>query len=91
MAVRKIPQRMCAGCRQMKEKRDLIRIVRTPENEILIDPTGKKSGRGVYLCPDMKCLEQIEKSRRLEKSLNHPISNEIMEALREGILRERQS
>jgi predicted RNA-binding protein YlxR (DUF448 family) len=70
----------------MKEKRDLIRIVRTPEGEVLIDPTGKKSGRGVYLCPDLKCLEQAEKGRRLEKNLHHPISKEIMEALTEGML-----
>ncbi len=50
--VRKIPQRMCVGCREMKNKRDLIRVVRTPEGNIEIDPTGKKSGRGAYLCPD---------------------------------------
>jgi predicted RNA-binding protein YlxR (DUF448 family) len=74
---------MCAGCRQMKEKRNLIRIVRTPDNEVLIDLTGKKPGRGVYLCLDLKCLELAEKSRRLEKNLHHPISKEIMETLRE--------
>ena len=81
---------MCAGCRQIKEKRDLIRIVRTPENEILIDPTGKKAGRGVYLCRDIHCLDLIEKGHRLEKSLDRSISREIMLAIREGILNDRQ-
>jgi predicted RNA-binding protein YlxR (DUF448 family) len=71
----------------MKDKKELVRIVRTPEGEILIDPTGKKSGRGVYLCPDPGCLERAEKGRRLEKSLNRSISGEVMEALKEGISR----
>jgi predicted RNA-binding protein YlxR (DUF448 family) len=69
----------------MREKRDLIRIVRTPEGEVLMDPTGKKPGRGVYLCPDQKCLELAEKNRRLEKNLHHPISKDIMETLRETL------
>jgi predicted RNA-binding protein YlxR (DUF448 family) len=72
----------------MRDKKELIRIVRTPQGEVLMDSTGKKSGRGVYLCPDLKCLEQAEKGRRLEKSLNHSVSKEIMEALKEGILHE---
>jgi predicted RNA-binding protein YlxR (DUF448 family) len=69
----------------MKDKRELVRIVRTPEGEVLVDSTGKKSGRGVYLCPDLKCLEQAEKGRRLEKSLSHSVSAEVMEALKGAI------
>ena len=91
MALKRIPQRMCAGCRQVKDKRELIRIVRTPLGEILIDPTGKKPGRGVYLCPKMECLNLVNKSNRLEKSLKQPISPEIIESLKEGILNEYRS
>jgi predicted RNA-binding protein YlxR (DUF448 family) len=69
----------------MKDKKELIRIVRTPEGEVLIDATGKKSGRGAYLCPQLQCLEQAAKGRRLEKSLNHSIPGEILESLKEGI------
>ena len=56
MVQKKIPQRMCVGCQEMKNKKELIRIVRTPESEILLDPTGKKSGRGAYVCPCEACV-----------------------------------
>jgi predicted RNA-binding protein YlxR (DUF448 family) len=69
----------------MKDKKELVRIVRTPEGEVLMDSTGKQSGRGVYLCRDLKCLEQAEKGRRLEKSLSHPVSVEVKEALKEAL------
>lgn len=56
--VKKIPQRQCVGCRTKRDKRDLLRIVKTPEGEIVLDATGKKSGRGVYVCPDPECLRK---------------------------------
>ena len=62
---KKIPQRMCLGCQERKNKRELIRIVRSPEGEISIDPTGKKSGRGAYICNDLACLNKVIKSKRL--------------------------
>ncbi|HNX92608.1 MAG TPA: YlxR family protein [Syntrophomonas sp.] len=80
--VRKIPQRMCVGCREMKNKRDLLRVVRTPEGSIEVDPTGKKSGRGAYLCPDPECLTQAVKGKRLQKALEHEISNDILDIIR---------
>ena len=80
--VRKIPQRMCVGCREMKNKRDLLRVVRTPEGSIEVDTTGKKSGRGAYLCPDPECLTQAVKGKRLQKALEHEISNDILDIIR---------
>lgn len=81
--VRKIPQRMCMGCREMKPKKDLIRVVRTPETSIVIDTTGKRSGRGAYICHDPDCLEKALTGRRIEKALKQPISQEIKQALLE--------
>ncbi len=83
--VKKIPQRMCLGCQERKNKKELIRIVRTPEGEIVIDPTGKKNGRGAYICPDLNCLEATIKSKRLEKSLEVEISDEVYQSLREQL------
>jgi predicted RNA-binding protein YlxR (DUF448 family) len=69
MKVKKIPQRTCIGCKTVRPKKELIRIVRTPENEVLIDPTGKKSGRGAYICPSLACLELAFKGSLLDKAL----------------------
>jgi len=80
--VRKIPQRMCVGCREMKNKRELLRVVRTPEGNIEIDPSGKKSGRGAYICPDPECLNLAVKGKRLQKALEHEISAEILDTIR---------
>lgn len=77
MKARKIPMRMCAGCRERKPKRELIRVVRTPEGEVLLDGTGKKSGRGVYVCQDAACLQKAVKSRALERALETPVSPEV--------------
>ena len=76
---RKIPQRQCVGCREMKEKKALLRIVRTPEGQILLDGTGKKSGRGAYICPSKACLKKARK--RLEASLECKIPDELLEKL----------
>ncbi len=85
MRPKKVPLRMCVGCQEMKAKKELIRIVRTPEAEILIDATGKKSGRGVYICPDKECLKKALKNNRLEKGLQQHISEEIIERLKIGL------
>lgn len=78
---RKIPQRQCVGCREMKDKKALLRIVKTPEGEILLDSTGKKSGRGAYVCPDPECLKKARKSRALEHAFDTAIPAEVYDAL----------
>lgn len=82
---RKIPQRTCMGCQAKKDKRELVRIVRSPEGEITVDLTGKKPGRGAYICPDLECLNKVVKSKRLERSLETTISEEIYETLKEQL------
>ncbi|MCD7785385.1 MAG: YlxR family protein [Oscillospiraceae bacterium] len=82
---RKKPIRTCLGCGEPKEKKSLVRIVRTPEGEILVDPTGKKSGRGAYICPKSECLEKARKRRSLERSLEYEIPAEIYERLSHDI------
>lgn len=81
--MKKIPMRMCVGCREMKEKRDLIRVVRTAEHGGEIDLTGKKSGRGAYLCNDPACLKKARKSKSLERALNVSLSDEVYLRLEE--------
>ncbi|MGE5579187.1 MAG: RNase P modulator RnpM [Bacillota bacterium] len=66
---RKLPERTCLGCQAVKPKREMVRIVRTPEGVIEVDPTGKKSGRGAYVCPNLECLELLRKGKRLERVL----------------------
>lgn len=80
------PVRTCMGCNEKKEKNQLIRIVKNKKNEINLDRTGKLDGRGAYICDDIKCLEKIIKSKRLEKIFDIKISNEIYENLRGVIL-----
>ena len=78
---RKIPQRQCVGCHEMKEKKSLLRIVRTPEGEVLLDATGKKSGRGAYVCPDPACLKKARKSKALERTFDTSVPPEVYDAL----------
>lgn len=85
MKKRKIPQRMCVGCMEMKPKKELIRIVRTPDLQVLIDASGKKSGRGVYICPNGVCLNKALKTNRLEKNLQHEVSEEVITRLKVGL------
>ncbi len=66
---KKVPIRQCVGCREMKSKKELLRVIKTPEDEVLLDVTGKKNGRGAYLCPKKECLEQAVKTKGLERSL----------------------
>ena len=78
---RKIPQRMCVGCREKRDKKDLLRVVRTPEGQLVLDATGKKSGRGAYVCPDPECLKKARKSRALERAFDTAIPAEFYDAL----------
>ena len=81
--VKKIPQRQCVGCRTMKDKKALIRVVKTPDGAIVLDATGKKSGRGAYVCPDPACLQKARKSRALERAFSLTIPDEVYAALEE--------
>ncbi len=78
-ALKKPPVRTCLGCGEPKEKRELIRIVRTPEGEISVDPTGKKSGRGAYICPNAECLKMARRAKRLERAFSADIPAEVYE------------
>ena len=81
MKVKKIPERRCVGCGEGKPKKELVRVVRSKEGEISLDLTGRKAGRGAYVCPDAQCLKQARKSRALERSLDCAIPPEIYDAL----------
>ena len=80
MAVKKIPMRMWCGCGEMKPKKELIRVVRTSENEVKLDFTGRLNGRGAYICPDKSCLAKARKSKRIERAFECRISDELYEA-----------
>ena len=80
-SVKKVPMRKCIGCNEMKNKKEMMRVIRTPENEIVLDTTGKKNGRGACLCFSRECLEKAVKSRGLERSLKVPIPREVLESL----------
>ncbi len=81
MKKKKVPMRMCIGCMEMKPKRELVRVVKTKADEITVDFTGRKPGRGAYLCNDIECLKKVKKTRRLEKAFETSISGEIFDAL----------
>lgn len=87
MTNKKIPMRQCVGCREMRAKRELIRVIHTADNEILVDATGKKNGRGAYLCPNTLCLEKAIKSKGLERSLKMAVPQEIYEEFKKEIER----
>ena len=81
MKPRKIPMRMCVGCREMKEKKELIRVVRSPEGEVSLDPVGKKPGRGAYVCRNADCLKRAIRQKQLERQLDVTLPPETAEAL----------
>lgn len=81
MRPRKIPLRKCVACQEMLSKKNLIRIVKSADDEISIDHTGKKAGRGAYLCQSSKCFELVRKNRALERALKHAICPEIYDEL----------
>ena len=69
MTNKKVPMRQCVGCAQMKSKKELIRVIKTPEEQILLDATGRQNGRGAYICASMECLQKAQKTKGLERSL----------------------
>ncbi len=81
MSVKKIPMRQCTGCREMKNKRDMIRVIRSSDGAISIDATGRKNGRGAYICRNMECFRQAVKNRGLERSLKTEIPASVYEML----------
>lgn len=78
---KKIPMRQCLGCREMKPKRELVRVVRSPEGTVSLDPKGKANGRGAYLCPNMDCLKKAIRSKALARALDVEIPQEIYDTL----------
>lgn len=86
--VKKIPQRQCVGCRTMKDKKALLRVVRTPEGAVVLDRTGKLSGRGAYICPDGECLKKARKARALERAFSAEVPGEVYEALEAQLAQE---
>ena len=78
---KKIPQRQCMGCRERMDKRELIRVVRTPAGEVQLDFSGKLSGRGAYICPKAECLKKAQKTKALDRSLEVPIPEEVYDRL----------
>ncbi|MCC8050541.1 MAG: YlxR family protein [Clostridiales bacterium] len=83
--VKKVPVRKCTGCQEMKGKKELLRVLHTPEGDILLDATGRKNGRGAYLCPSRECLEKAMRSKGLERSLKVRIPEETYENLKKEI------
>ena len=86
MKTKKIPLRRCAGCGEQKPKGDLVRVVRTPEGRIVLDETGKQNGRGVYLCPASTCFSKARKMKRLERSLDCAIPDEVWDRLEKELV-----
>ena len=84
---KKIPERQCLGCNEKKPKKELLRVVRTPEGEILLDFTGKKSGRGAYICRNVECLKKARRSGRIGRSLDVSVPDEVFDRM-EGELRD---
>lgn len=74
---RRIPMRTCVGCREERPKRELLRIVRSPDGTVDFDPTGKRSGRGAYICPKRECLEAARRGRQLERALERPVDEAV--------------
>lgn len=85
MKQKKIPMRRCTGCNEQKPKNQLIRVVKSPENEISLDLTGKKSGRGAYICNNIECLRKARKSRRIDRTFEMTIPDEVYDSLEEQI------
>ena len=86
MQNKKVPLRKCTGCGEMKPKKELVRVVKTPEGEISLDPTGKMNGRGAYLCKDPQGLRKAQKSKRIEKALSCTVPDEIYNKLEQELI-----
>ncbi len=85
MQKKKIPLRKCTGCGEMKPKKELVRVVKTPDDEVLIDLTGRVNGRGAYICPNAQCLKIARKSKRIEKSFQMQIPDEVYDKMEEEL------
>jgi len=90
MKEKKIPLRMCTGCGEHKAKKELVRVVKSPEGEISLDLTGRKSGRGAYICPSIDCLAKAKKARRLEKAFSCQIPDDVYAAMEKELKDEQQ-
>ena len=86
--VKKIPERKCMGCNEKKPKKELVRVVRVPDGNVLLDLTGKVSGRGAYICPKVSCYEKALKTKRLERCLETEIPDEVYARVKENLARE---
>ncbi|MCR8656295.1 RNase P modulator RnpM [Paenibacillus endoradicis] len=87
MRPRKVPLRKCVACQEMMSKKELIRVVRTPNDEVLIDLSGKKSGRGAYLCGKVTCFKLAKKSKALDRALKQPVGEEIYDQLEQDFIK----
>lgn len=85
MAAKKIPLRKCIGCGEMKSKKEMIRIIKTTQDAIILDRTGKQNGRGAYICPNPNCFETAKRTKGLERALKTAIPNEVYEQLSKQI------
>lgn len=85
MQQKKIPLRKCTGCGEMKPKKELVRVVKTPEDKVLIDLTGRVNGRGAYICPNADCLKIARKSKRIERSFQMQIPDEVYDKMEEEL------
>lgn len=85
MKEKKLPLRMCAGCGEHKQKRELIRVVKSPQGDISLDLTGRKAGRGAYICPSLECLKKARKARRLENAFSCQIPDLVYDAMEEEL------
>ena len=85
MQTKHVPMRMCNGCGEMKSKKELVRVVKSKEGEISLDLTGKKAGRGAYICSNLECLQKARKARRLEKAFSARIPDEIYDDMEQQL------
>jgi len=85
LSVKKVPMRMCAICRALRPKKELIRLVRTADGQVFMDETGKKPGRGLYVCPDKKCVDAALKGSRLEKTMGRAVDQDVREQLKKAV------
>ncbi|MCX4296128.1 MAG: YlxR family protein [Lachnospiraceae bacterium] len=82
---KKIPLRQCIGCGEMKNKKEMLRVLRTEEQGVILDTTGRKNGRGAYICPNAECMKRARKSKGLERAFKMPIPDEIYDSLTKEI------
>ena len=87
MQPKKIPMRKCTGCGEMKPKKELVRVVKSPEGEISLDLTGKKNGRGAYVCKDAACLKKAQKAKRIERAFDCAIPDKIFEKMEQELIK----